>query len=60
MFINVFKDIKYVLHGGFSCWDTVNKTHKKYSHLEENVLAGENVNKKNNVVFYIVTTMGNE
>lgn len=60
MFINMFKDIKYILHSGFSCWDRVNKTHKKYSHLEENVLAGEKVNKQNNVVFYMVTTMGNE
>lgn len=31
---------------GSTCWDTVNKIHRKYSHLEENVLAGEEVNKQ--------------
>ena len=36
------------------------KTHKKYSHLEENILAGKKVNKQKNVVFYMVTTMGND
>ena len=61
MFINMFKDIKHMLHGGFSCWDRVKKKkHKKYSHLEENILAGKKVNKQKNVVFYMVTTMGND
>ena len=46
---------------GLIPWDRVKKKkHKKYSHLEENILAGKKVNKQKNVVFYMVTTMGND
>lgn len=39
---------------GFTCWNIVNKTYKKYSHFEEGILAGEGINKQKHKAYSIL------